>query len=65
MKDLGGISNYLGININQNLNLGTIEISQTRYLKNVLKTYGMLNCKPVSTPMDPKFDYKSLKLNGK
>lgn len=62
VKDFGSASNYLDINIKQNLKNDKIEISQTSYLKNVLRKFGMSECKPVSIPMDPKFDCGSLKI---
>ena len=55
MKDLGRVSNYLGINIRQDLEQGVTTLNQTNYLKNVLKRFNMEDCKPVSTPMEPNF----------
>jgi hypothetical protein len=59
MKDMGDVSCYLGININQNLNENIIEIDQKRYLEQILEKYGMDQCKPIGTPMDPntKLEY--------
>lgn len=52
MKDMGSNNlTYLGISIlKQN---GQIYLNQTKYLQNVLKKYGMQNCKGMDTPMDP------------
>lgn len=61
MKDLGLASNYLGINIEQNLKSETISINQSAYLKSVLKRFGMLDSKPVSTPIDMNFNQDILK----
>lgn len=58
MKDLGIISQYLGIQIEQNLELGYTELSQENYLKNVLKRFQMHNCKSISTPLDSNLDLK-------
>lgn len=55
MKDIGKISNYLGINIIQDCDKGVIKINQTLYLKSILKNYGMEDCKSIATPMDPNF----------
>jgi len=50
MKDMGKISKYLGMNIEQDLKKGITKISQTEYLKNILEIYGMSECKPLSLP---------------
>ena len=52
MKDLGPISWFLGIQFKQNHN--QIEMTQSHYLKGVLKKYGMDQCKPRSTPCETK-----------
>lgn len=61
MKDLGRASNYLGINIEQDISAGTITINQSANLKGVLHKYGMKDCKSVSTPMDTNFNHEHLK----
>lgn len=58
MKDLGLISDFLGINVKQNLHDGTTELSQRNYLENVLKKFNMENCKPMLTPMDQNLNTK-------
>lgn len=58
MKDLGLISDFLGINVKQNLQNGTTVLSQRNYLENVIKRFGMDNCKPMMTPMDQNFNSK-------
>lgn len=50
MKDMGKISKYLDMNIEQDLKKGITKISQTEYLKNILEIYGMSECKPLSLP---------------
>lgn len=60
MKDLGLISYYLGISVNQNLLENTVTLSQSNYLENVLKRFDMYECKNVSTPMDNNFNYDDL-----
>ncbi|KAK9694709.1 hypothetical protein QE152_g33341 [Popillia japonica] len=51
MKDLGsGNLTYLGISIVKRPDY--ILIDQSRYLKNVLRRYGMEDCKPTQSPMD-------------
>lgn len=58
MKDLGLVSDYLGINVKQDLETGITELTQSKYLKNVLKRFNMENCKPMLTPMDVNFNTK-------
>lgn len=55
MKNLGFISDFIGINVKQNLETGVTELSQKEYLENVLKRFHMENCKPVSSPIDKNF----------
>lgn len=50
MKDLGVASYCLGLEIEQNLEAGTVRISQRKYFEGVLERFSMLDCKPVSTP---------------
>jgi hypothetical protein len=49
MSLLGGLSFFLGLHICQR-NQG-IFISQTKYIREMLKRFGMEDCKPVTTPM--------------
>ena len=49
MSLLGELKFFLGDQISQ-LNDG-IFISQSKYIKEMLKKFGMEDCKPVSTPM--------------
>jgi hypothetical protein len=49
MSLLGELSFFLGIHICQR-NQG-IFISQTKYIKEMLKRFGMEDCKPINTPM--------------
>lgn len=51
MKDMHGVSKYLGIKIKKTES--GIELDQEEYLKEILKKFGMENCKPVSTPIEP------------
>lgn len=61
MKDMGKITKYLGMNIEQDLEKGITKISQTEYLKNILEIYGMSECKPLSLPIDKNFKFDTLK----
>ena len=50
-KDLGKLKYFLGIKIAQS-NSGVV-MSQRKYVLDILEETGMLDCKPVDTPMDP------------
>lgn len=52
MTDIGKINTYLGVHIEQDEKKGTITLSQTRYLQNVLKKFEMNDCKSAATPME-------------
>nr|CAI5856792.1 unnamed protein product [Callosobruchus analis] len=58
MKDLGTVSNYLGIEVKQDLKEGIIELSQVNYLRNVLKRFNMHEYKPVKTPLESNPDVR-------
>ena len=49
MSLLGELKFFLGLQISQQNN--GIFISQSKYIKEMLKKFGMEDCKPVSTPM--------------
>ena len=53
MKDLGELHFCLGIRIQRNRGERSIMLSQTSYIDNVLARFGMTDCKPAATPMDP------------
>jgi hypothetical protein len=53
MTDLGPISLCLGMEIHLDRDHRTITLSQARYTQDVLARFGMADCKPASTPMDP------------
>ena len=50
MKDLGNITNFLGIQFNQLQ--GNIEMSQCQYVESILLKFGMSNCNPRYTPCE-------------
>ncbi|KAF2901711.1 hypothetical protein ILUMI_04472 [Ignelater luminosus] len=50
MKDLGIISNYLGIAVNYNEEDGTISLNKTNYLKNILQSHVIAEYKPANFP---------------
>ena len=49
MSLLGELTFFLGLQVQQATD--GIFLSQEKYLKKILKKYGMEDCKPVSTPM--------------
>ena len=53
LKDLGPTSLLLGVRVERDWEKGTISLSQRKYAEDMLETYEMADCKPVSTPMDP------------
>lgn len=54
IKDLGKPKLTVGLEVNRNREVGTISISQTGYIKNLLRSYGLENCKAQSTPLPHK-----------
>ena len=49
MSMIGEMNFFLGLKFFQNKE--GIFISQTKYLKDLLKRFGLENCKPIGTPM--------------
>ena len=49
LKDLGDLNYFLGIEVNK-VNNGIL-LTQEKYANDVLRRVGMLNCKPVNTPL--------------
>ncbi|GJY27391.1 ribonuclease H-like domain-containing protein [Tanacetum coccineum] len=53
IKDLGSLKYFLGIVV---IKTGDdLCLSQRKYCLELLKEYGLLGCKPVSTPMEPNY----------
>ncbi|GJZ67371.1 ribonuclease H-like domain-containing protein [Tanacetum coccineum] len=53
IKDLGSLKYFLGIEVIKTDN--DICLSQRKYCLELLKEYGLLGCKPVSTQMEPNY----------
>ena len=51
MTDLGLLHYFIGMEVYQSH--GGIFLSQHRYLRQLLETYSMSNCRPLPCPMDP------------
>jgi hypothetical protein len=52
MKDLGEAQYMLGIQIERNRAARTLSISQAEYVRHVLDRFGMLDSRPVATPLE-------------
>ena len=49
MKDLGLLHYFLGLEVRQKTS--EIFLSQGKYVRDILKKFGMMDCKPMATPM--------------
>lgn len=63
IKDLGPISHCLGMKIDCDKRNHQIAISQKRYILDILRKFGMQDCKPVSTPLDPNVKFETDNVN--
>jgi hypothetical protein len=55
IKDMGDLSQLLGMHITCDRSARTISLDQSKYLRDILAKYGMTDYKPSSLPMDPSF----------
>ena len=53
IDDMGEVKYILGMLVKRNRERGKMTISQPKYLEGILKRFGMEQCKPVSTPLEP------------
>ena len=53
VKDMGELQYFLGVNVIQDLEDGTVWIGQPSYTESILKHCGMINAKAVKTPANP------------
>jgi hypothetical protein len=53
IKDLGDLSQLLGMHITRDRSVRTISLDQSKYLRDILPKYGMTDAKPSSLPIDP------------
>jgi len=53
LRDLGSTSYLLGMEITRNRSQHSISLSQRQYIIDILDRFGMGDCKPVVTPMEP------------
>ena len=61
MKNLGAVKRILGIDIFRNQRKDILTLSQTGYILKVLKEFGMLESKAVSTPIPSHYKLKLAK----
>jgi hypothetical protein len=54
VKDLGELHFFLGMEVERNCDERLLCINQIKYLKEILKRFGMEECKPIGVPFDPK-----------
>jgi hypothetical protein len=55
IKDLGDLSQLLGMHITHDRSTRTISLDQSKYMRDILAKYGMADSKPSFLPMDPGF----------
>ena len=53
LKDLGPVVKFLGMEFKRNRATHKLWISQVEYIDSILAEYGLTNCNPVHTPIDP------------
>ncbi|KAK9681226.1 Tc5 transposase DNA-binding domain [Popillia japonica] len=53
MKDMGKAKHCIGLNITYDEEIKAISLDQSKYIKEILATFGMAACKPAATPSDP------------
>jgi hypothetical protein len=56
MKELGDLKHFLRLEVEHTKE--GIFLDQQKYTKYIVERYGMLDCKPISTPMDPNVKFK-------
>ena len=60
MEDNGPIDYFLGMYIKRDRDKRILSISQPKYINDVLVRFGMSDCKPVATPIEPGVKYDKL-----
>ncbi|KIN98729.1 hypothetical protein M404DRAFT_31056 [Pisolithus tinctorius Marx 270] len=62
MKDLGEARWILGMEILRDCDKGIIQLSQKRYVKNILECFGMSKGRAVATPIEPNLKLEKLEI---
>jgi hypothetical protein len=52
MSDIGDLCYFLGIEVKRDRNKRTLHLSQTKYIKEILWKYKMMDCNPTGTPYE-------------
>ena len=53
LKELGNLSSILGVAISRDRAKRQIALSQKQYISDILQMFGLADCRPVTTPLDP------------
>jgi hypothetical protein len=53
MKDLGEVSQLLGMQVTRDRHTGTLKIDQTKYINDMLDRFGLTDCNSTRIPADP------------
>src|SRR3954469_682002 len=53
MTDCGDVHFFLGLRVSRDRGRRKIYLGQSHFAKEVIARFGMKDCKPVSTPLDP------------
>ena len=59
MKELGELKYFLGLEVERTKE--GLFLSQQKYAKDLIQRYGMIDCNPMSTPMDPNVRLQDMK----
>jgi len=63
MQDLDEAKMFLGLCIEREPMNGIMKLSQQKYINAVLKRFGMEECNPISTPMEPNLQLKKSEID--
>jgi hypothetical protein len=55
IKDLGALSQLLGMHITRDTSARTMSMDQSKYLRDILDKHGMADSKPLPLPMIPGY----------
>jgi hypothetical protein len=55
IKDMGDLSQLLGMHIIRDRSARTISLDQSKHMRDILAKHGMTDSKPSSLPLDPGF----------
>ena len=64
ITDLGPVKTFLGMDIKRDRATRTLTISQARYAADVLKRFGLQDCQPLRTPLDPSYSKLQKRLSS-